>query len=97
MMNQEQILAAMGDQYIATFKDLPEWAKPEVRAMLDAGFINGGTTADVDPDDIHMLLSDIRCLMVAWRMVKAAMTSGAADAVSDALKQCLSALQKDTE
>lgn len=68
MMNREQILAAMGDQYIKTFNELPEWAKPEVREMLDAGFINGGTAADVDPDDINMLLSDIRCLMVAWRM-----------------------------
>lgn len=68
MMNQEQILAAMGDQYIKTFSELPEWAKPEVREMLDAGFINGGTAADVDPDDINMLLSDIRVLMVAWRM-----------------------------
>ena len=97
MMTREQILAAMGDQYINTFAELPEWAKPEVREMLDAGFINGGTTADVDPDDIHMLLSDIRVLMVAWRMAKDAMSNGATEAVSDVLKQCVAALQKDTE
>lgn len=97
MMNREQILTVMGDQYINTFAELPKWAKPEVREMLDAGFINGGTTEDVDPDDIHMLLSDIRCLMAAWRMVKATMAKGATDAVSDALKQCLTALQKGAE
>lgn len=68
MMTKEQICAAMGDQYIHTFSELPEWAKPEVREMLDADFINGGTTADKNPDDINMLLSDIRVLMVAWRM-----------------------------
>ena len=68
MMSKEQILAAMGDQYIRTFDELPEWAKPEVRAMLDAGYINGGTTADKNPDDINMLLSDIRTCMVCYRM-----------------------------
>lgn len=97
VVSKEEILAALGDQYITTYDELPEWAKPEVREMLDAGFINGGTTADKDPDDIHMLLSAIRCLIVAWRMVKAIMAKGATDAVSDALKQCLSALQKGTE
>ena len=67
MMNREQILAALGDQYIKTFDDLPEWAKPEVRKMLDAGDINGGTTGD--PNDLNMLLSDIRTCMVCYRML----------------------------
>ncbi len=65
MMNREQILAALGDQYIETFQDLPEWAKPELRQMLDLGLINGGTKDD--PDDIHMLLSDLRIAIVAYR------------------------------
>lgn len=66
-MNKEQIISTLGDQYIRTFDELPEWAKPELREMLDLGLINGGTTADKNPDDINMLLSDLRIAMVAYR------------------------------
>ena len=65
MMDKEQILAALGDQYIKTFEELPQWAKPEVRQMLDLGLINGGTAND--PNDINMLLSDLRVAIVAYR------------------------------
>ncbi|MBE6932546.1 MAG: N-acetylmuramoyl-L-alanine amidase [Ruminococcaceae bacterium] len=66
-MNKEQIISTLGDQYIRTFDELPEWAKPELREMLDLGLINGGTTADKNPDDINMLLSDLRVAIVAYR------------------------------
>lgn len=65
MMDKNQILAALGDQYIRTFDELPDWAKPEIRQMLDRGLINGGTTDD--PNDINMLLSDLRVAIVAYR------------------------------
>lgn len=64
-MNKEQILSTLGDMYIRTFDELPEWAKPELREMLDLGLINGGTTDD--PNDINMLLSDLRVAIVAYR------------------------------
>ena len=64
-MNRDQILNALGDSYIAVFDDLPEWAKPEVRQMLDLGLINAGT-AD-GRDDIQMLMSDLRVAIVAYR------------------------------
>lgn len=64
-MNKEQIISTLGDSYIRTFDELPEWAKPELREMLDLGLINGGT-AD-DPNDINMLLSDLRVAIVAYR------------------------------
>lgn len=65
MMDKNQILSALGDRYIKTFDELPDWAKPEVRQMLDSGLINGGT-AD-DPNDINMLLSDLRVAIIAYR------------------------------
>ena len=68
LMNKNQILDALGDSYIATFDDLPDWAKPELREMLDLGLINGGTKDD--PNDIHMLLSDLRIAMVAYRTLR---------------------------
>ncbi len=68
MMNMEQILEALGDRYIKNFDELPEWAKPEMRQMLDLGLINGGTQEN--PNDINMLLSDIRIVMVAYRTMR---------------------------
>ena len=65
MMDKDQILTALGDRYIRTFDELPDWAKPEMRQMLDRGLINGGN-AD-DPNDINMLLSDLRVAIVAYR------------------------------
>lgn len=65
MMDKDQILTALGDRYIKTFDELPDWAKPEMRQMLDRGLINGGTSDD--PNDINMLLSDLRVAIVAYR------------------------------
>lgn len=70
LMTKEQILKELGDKYIARFDDLPEWAKPEVRPLLDGGYIKG-TSAD-DPDDIGMFMSDIRTIIVCSRIVKGA-------------------------
>ena len=66
LMTKEQILTELGDKYIARFDDLPEWAKPEVRPLLDGGYIKG-TSAD-DPDDIGMFMSDIRTIIVCARI-----------------------------
>ena len=62
--NREQILAALGDRFIRSWAELPDWAKPEVRAILDLGLIDGGSD---DPEAINMLLSDIRVAIVAYR------------------------------
>lgn len=67
MMTRDQILKELGDQYIERFDQLPEWAKPEVRKLLDKGYIKG--TSAEDPDDIKMFMSDIRTLIVAGRMM----------------------------
>ena len=67
-MTKEQILETIGDKYIETYDDLPEWAKPEVRELLDKGYIKG-TDAD-DPDDIKMFMSDIKSIIVCSRISK---------------------------
>ena len=63
-LERDRILAALGDRFIRTCAELPDWAKPEVRAILDLGLINGGSP---DPEAINMLLSDIRVAIVAYR------------------------------
>ena len=68
-MTKDEILTELGDKWIATYDDLPEWAKPDIRKMLDEGIINGGTSAAVDPDDINMFLSDIKNIIVCNRLI----------------------------
>lgn len=66
-MTKEQILNELGDKYIHTYDELPKWAKPTMRKLLDDGIINGGTTDD--PNDINMPLSDIKLLVIVQRML----------------------------
>lgn len=63
-LDRERVLAALGDRFIATVRDLPDWARPEVQALLDLGLIDGGSD---DPGAIAMLLSDLRVAIVAYR------------------------------
>ena len=63
-------MAFAKDAFIRRFDELPKWAKPEMREILDAEYINGGTDYETDPDDINMYMSDIKTLIVTWRMVK---------------------------
>ena len=70
-MTRAQILKELGDTWIAKYDDLPEWAKPDVRYMLDNGIINGGTDYADDPNDINMFLSDIKNIIVAKRLIDA--------------------------
>ena len=64
---RDRILAALGDRFIYSFSDLPDWAKPEMRQILDLDLINGGSE---DPDAINMFLSDVRAAMVAYRVYR---------------------------
>lgn len=63
-------LAATKDAFIRRFDELPKWAQPEMREILDAEYINGGTAYDEDPDDINMYMSDIKTLIVTYRMIR---------------------------
>lgn len=68
VLDRAGILAA-ADKFIRRYDELPAWAQPTIRGLLDNGTINGGT-AD-DPDDINMYLSDIKVICVVKRMIDA--------------------------
>ena len=67
-MTKSEILKTLGDEYIATFNDLPEWAKPAMREIMDKGYVVGDSSSD--PDDIGMFLSDIKSIIVSYRMLR---------------------------
>ena len=69
-MTRDEILAELGDKYIEKFSDLPEWAKADMRELLDSGIINGGTDKAIDSEDINMFLSDIKTVIINKRMTK---------------------------
>jgi hypothetical protein len=69
-MTKDEILAELGDKYIERFSDLPEWAKADMRELLDSGIINGGTDKAIDSEDINMFLSDIKTVIINKRMMK---------------------------
>ena len=68
-MTRDEILAELGDKYIERFSDLPEWAKADMRELLDSGIINGGTDKVIDSEDINMFLSDIKTVIINKRMM----------------------------
>ena len=70
-MTKAEILKELGDKWIAKFSDLPEWAKLDMRELLDREIINGGTDYSDDPDDINMFLSDIKNSIVSKRLIDA--------------------------
>lgn len=69
-MTKAQILNELGDKYISTYNELPDWAKPDIRELLDKQIINGGTDFTTDPDDINMTLSQIKAIIVCKRMIE---------------------------
>lgn len=68
-MTRDEILKELGDVFISNYNELPEWAKPDMRELLDNGVINGGTSAEESPDDINMFLSDIKTVIICKRMI----------------------------
>lgn len=68
-MTRDEILNELGDKWIASINDLPAWAKPDVRELLDQQIINGGTDYAKDPDDINMFLSDIKTIIAMKRLI----------------------------
>lgn len=71
VITKETILEALGDKYIKTYVDLPDWAKPEVKELIDAGALKGTKEVDnVEDIEINMLLSEIRVMIISLRMIK---------------------------
>jgi len=76
---RDRLLAILGDQWIETFGDLPDWAKPEVRELIELGALKG-TKADGDIEETVIrgtVNGLIRPAIVALRAVKAHLKTAA--------------------
>lgn len=68
----QAIYDALGDVKYATLENCPAWMQKEIAPMLEAGIIDGGTTADVNDLDINKRKSELTCIIVAGRLAAAA-------------------------
>lgn len=62
-------LALAKEGFITEISDAPRWAQPELRVLLDVGAINGGTDADVNPNDVNMPIDDVKVALICKRYV----------------------------
>ena len=94
---KDRLLAILGDKWIGTYRDLPDWAKAETMELIRLGALKGTEAVDVPEDTrIGATLSFVRSLIVALRAVKALAKEADKAALADALKAAAAAL-KPTE
>jgi len=67
-----EIMAATGDEWIETFEDLPPWAKPECRELIEMGALKGVKAGEtVEKTVIQASLNTyIRPILVAYRAAR---------------------------
>lgn len=63
---QKTIDSGLGG-FIRDIHDVPESLRGEVRRLLDCGAVNGGTTAEENPDDLNMYYQDLRVAVINAR------------------------------
>ena len=94
-----EIMKATGDQWIETFKDLPPWAKKEVRELIEMGAIKGTKLGDtVEDTEINASLNTyIRPCIVALRVAKKVMGDTPKDALAAQMERVVEFLRGETE
>jgi hypothetical protein len=67
-----EIMEATGDQWIETFEDLPPWAKPECRELIEMGALKGVKAGKTVEETVIQasLNTYIRPILVAYRAAK---------------------------
>ena len=97
VISRDAVVKALGDKWIHTYKDLPEWAKPEVMEMIKLGAIKGKKPVS-NPEDTVIdasLDSYIRPAIVAYRLVKPVIGDDDDEALKEKIAAIMSAFQKD--
>lgn len=92
--SKAQVLEALGDKWVETFRYLPDWAKAEVMELIQLGALRGVKPVE-DPEDtvIQMTLSAIRCCIVSLRLAKALVGEAPREVLANELEKLLEQLR----
>lgn len=93
VISKDAVLNALDDRWIHVFTDLPEWAKPEVKEMIEIGAIRGTHLGDtVEKTVIDATLNSyIRPAIVAYRAIKTVMANASTEEIGEQLRIALKA------
>lgn len=87
-VSKATVIKALNDQWIGTFADLPEWARPEMTELIEIGAFKGTKPVEtIDETVINGTLNTlVRPVIVAWRAIKASGATVATDFFTKLIK-----------
>lgn len=65
----ESIVTEHTGKKASDIDNVNKWIRPQIQKLLDAGIINGGTTAEVNPNDVNMYGEDLRVMAAMAKYV----------------------------
>lgn len=96
-VTKSEVLTALGDQYVGSFVELPDWAKPEMRELIERGYFKGTKPAEtVEETVINGTVNGlVRPIIVAWRAIKDLEIGVTEAGVKEILGKIIEGLSKD--
>lgn len=93
-VTKADVISATNDKWVETFADLPNWAKPEIRELIELGALKGTKPAETVEDvTIAGTVNNlIRPMIIAYRAVKAAAGDAPKEVLADMLKRVLAGI-----
>lgn len=96
-VTQEEVIKALGDKWIHKFTDLPEWAKKEVRELIEMGALKGVQLGEKVEDTVidATLNSYIRPIIVSYRAAKKLLSDLPADKFREQIRIVMNSLSQE--
>lgn len=93
-LTREAILAALDDRWVETFADLPDYAKPTFRALIEAGIYKGvAPSSTVEGTVISGTVNThVRAVLIAAAIAESITTDKAKDAFREVMAQLIEKL-----
>lgn len=88
-IDRDAIMDLIGDKWIETFVDLPPWAKPEMKALIEAGIVKGVQLGDTVEDTVLKctLNGYIRPVIITYRAMMAINVDVPREVIHEELKR----------
>ena len=94
---RDQLMNSLNDRWIEKFTDLPEWAKAEIRELIEMGALKGTKPAETVEETVlaGSLNNLIRPTIIAFRAVKQALGDVPREVLVEMLKRVLAGICED--